>query len=241
MIEESETFCGKNAVFFSTKGGPLALVFQNDPVIPCVWRYLDTLKALKQQVFGGWNTDPHKVFGRPGWEERYINQFASNEKGMGTTRLFRVYTGGWNATQFCGNFWWTITRIRIQNPYERTRILWKVRVCFQVAQLIWPNYSDLTRPKTPKWWWKVRDIPENFRENWEGWWNIIPFGQIDFFILKWVFCMLAFVGNLINKGDVWRNSKTTTWSPVVVEPHKDPWDAFVYLPIHEWLIFMVFM
>ena len=58
---------------------PIALVFQNSPVIPWVCRSLEPLKAEPQEVFGGFQSPTHNVFGGLG---------LSNEKNPGCLGFF---------------------------------------------------------------------------------------------------------------------------------------------------------
>ena len=54
--------------------------------------------------------------------------------------------------------------------------------------------------KPPKWWWKVREIPW-FQENREGWWNMIPFGQI---LVRFLYDFVLSWSGLQSRGPLYR-------------------------------------
>ena len=78
---------------------------------PWVWRYLDTLKALSAGVWG-WNTDPHKVFGRPGsW---LMNKNSLLEKTI-------LYVGIYNQQFHPGLFfkWFLTSRVLFHGWWKK--------------------------------------------------------------------------------------------------------------------------
>ncbi len=77
--------------------------------------------------------------------------------------LFPLFCVGWGG-------WMGMIRFGQMSTYGSR---WE-RVRFRYIGYIWANYSDLTRPISPKWWFS-KGNPRLFQEN-LGWWNIIPFG-----------------------------------------------------------------